>query len=140
MTATFGTALAGLLMLAAQDGAAPGSGNSIGPRYHRYDFEAACAGSVFRVRYRNGPTGRSRVDHLLIDGRPVPGAAKFLDRFAARRAIKKIEIVSCGKELPQPHFWGILELSKPESQPFTKQNTLFFRVTRQGKRWQFSVD
>ena len=140
VTVTLGTVLAGLLMLAEQGGSTPGYGSPGTPKYHRYDFESACAGSVFRVRFRNGPTGRSRVDRLLIDGRPVPGAARSLDRFAARRAIKKIGIMNCGKDTQHPLFRGIMELSKPESQPFTKQNTLFFRVIRQGKGWQFSVD
>lgn len=136
----FGTALAGLLMLAEQGGSTIGSGSAIGPKYHRYDFESACGAFVFRVRFRNGPKGRGRVRHVLIDDRSVPDAAKTLDRFAARRAIDRIGIVHCGMDPGRPFFRGVMELSKPESQPYSRQTSLHFRLIRQGKGWQFSVD
>lgn len=95
---------------------------------------------MFRVRFRNGPTGRSRVDHVLIDGRPVQGAAKALDRFAARREINRIEIMDCGRDPLRPVFRGVLGLGEPESQPYSKQNTLSFRLVRQGKGWRMTID
>lgn len=140
MIVAFGTALARLLMLADQSGGTTISGNSVKPKYHSYDFESACGASVFRVRFRNGSTGRSRVDHVLIDGRPVPGAAKLLNGFAARRAIDRIEIMHCGLDPVRPVFRGVIALSKPYSQPYSRQNMLHFRLTRQGKDWRIAVD
>ena len=135
----FGTVLAGLLMLAEQGGSSISSAKSVRPEYHRYEFESACGAFVFRVRFRNEPTGRSRVDHVLIDGRPVPGAAKKLDQFAARRSIDRIEIMNCGLNPQRPVFRGVMALSKPESQPANRKNMLFFRLVRRGNSWQFSV-
>jgi hypothetical protein len=136
----FGAALAGIAMWAEQSGGKIDSGNVTTPRYHSYGFEAACGASVFRVRFRNGLKGGSRVDHVLIDGRPVPGVAETLDRFAAGRKIDRIEIMHCGMDEQRPLFRGIIVLSKAESQPASRQNELFFRLIRQGKGWRFAAD
>jgi hypothetical protein len=136
----FGTALTGLLMLAEPGGRSVGSGSILNPKYHRYDFESACGASVFRVRFRNGRTGRSRVDHVLIDGRPVPDAAETLDRFAAQRSIDRIGIMHCGMDPEKPFFRGVMELRKPESQPYSRHTSLYFRVIRHVEGWRFSAD
>lgn len=135
----FGTALTGLLMVAQQSGGTIASENITSPKYHNYDFESACGGTVFRVRFRNGSRGGSRVDHVMIDGRPVPGAAKILDRFAARQRIDRIEIMHCGLDPLRPIFRGIAALARPESQRSTKENMLFFRLVRQDKGWRMTV-
>lgn len=136
----FGAALAGLLMLADHGGKSISSGHSIGPKYHRYDFEAACQNVVFRVRYRNGPMGRSGVDDVRIDGRPIPNAARTLNLFAGRRTIGRIGIMHCGMDPGKPFFRGAMELAKPESQPFNRENTLYFRLVRQDEDWRLIVD
>jgi hypothetical protein len=127
-------------MLAERSGGKISSGNTINPKYHSYDFESACGSSVFRVRFRNLGAGRGRVDHVLVDGRAVPGATKILDRFAARRAIDRIELMHCGMDPLRPVFRGIVVLSKPELHPASRQNTLFFRLIRKGNGWRISVD
>lgn len=127
-------------MLAEQTGGTIISENTTSPKYHSYDFESACGASVFRVRFRNGSRGGSRVDHVMIDGRPVPGAAKTLDRFAARREIDRFEIMNCGMDPLRPAFRAMMGLSKPALQPYTRRNTLYFRVVRRGEGWRFSVD
>ena len=134
-----GATLTGLLMLAEQSGSTVSSEN-IGPKYHRRNYESRCGDAVFQVRFQNGPGARSRVQHVLVDGGPVPGAAKTLDRFAARRAIDRIEVMHCGRDPQRPFFRGIMVLIKPESQTFSRENTLFFRLVREGKIWQISVD
>jgi hypothetical protein len=136
----FGTALTGLLMLAEQSGGTVLAENATSPKYHSHDFESACGASVFQVRFRNGSSLGSRVDHVLIDGRPVPGVAETLDRFAARRTIDRIEIMHCGMDEQNLLFRGVVVLSAPESAPATRQNTLFFRLVRQGKGWRFAAD
>lgn len=137
---TFSAALAGLLLLAEQGAGSSNPGNTIGPKYHLYDFESVCGSFVFRVRFRNGPAERSRVDLVLIDGRPVPGAAKKLDRFAARGAIDRIGIMHCGEDPRRVFFRGVMELSKLDSKPTDGHNTFFFRIVRRSKGWQISID
>lgn len=139
-TGVFGPAQTGLPMLAQKGGGTPLSENTTGPKYRRYDYESACGASVFRVGFRNRSKGGSRVDHVLIDSRPVLGGAKALDRFAARREIDRIEIMNCGMDAQRPLFRGIMVLSKPEAQPASRQNTLFFRLVREGEDWRIAVD
>jgi hypothetical protein len=136
----FGMALAGLLIVAEQGGSTASAGNAFGPKYHRYDFESACGSSVFRVRFRNVPGERSRIDHVLIDGRPVAGAAKKLDRFAARGVIDRIGIMHCGTDPRQLVFRGIMKFRKSESQPTDNHETFFFRIVPKGKGWRISID
>jgi hypothetical protein len=136
----FATALIGLTMMAEPSGGTIASENTAIPRYHLYDFESACGNSMVRVRFRDEARQGTRVDHVLVDGDPVPGATKILDRFAVRRKIDRIEIMHCGMDPLRPIFRGVMKLSKPESQPSDKQNTIFFRLTRRGKGWQMSVD
>jgi hypothetical protein len=68
-----------------------------------------------KVRFRNGPEERGRVDHVLIDGRPVAGAAEMLDIRAARRLITSIEILDCGAEPRRPVFQGMINFEPMES-------------------------
>jgi len=123
---------------AEQAGGAAGPGTA-GPKFHLHDVESPCGGSVFRARFRNRPTGRGRVEHVLIDGRPVPGSAKTLDRFAAGREIDDIEIMHCGMDPLRPVFRGAMRLTKPESQRYSEY-TLFFRLVRQGEGWRIALD
>jgi hypothetical protein len=138
---TFGTALAGFLMAAAQDGNDVLLRHDISPKYNKIDYEAACGSTVFRVRFRNGPDERGRIDHLLIDGQRVPGAAETLDLRAARRIIDRIGIMNCGMDPHRPVFRGVMVLSQEESRLAGMRHMLFFRLTRDGRAgWQISVD
>ena len=136
-----GAALVGLLTSAAPGGDEIVLRHDTGPRYARMDYEAACGSTVFRVRFRNGPDERGRVDHVLIDGRPIAGAAVRLQLRAARRSIDRIEIMNCGSDEKRPEFRGVLALSEAQSRVAGMRALLFFRLTRQGRgRWQFSID
>ena len=76
-----GATLTGLLMLAEQDTIIVATGpHGISPKYHQTDYESACGPHVFRVRFRNGPEEQGRVDHLLVDDRPVRNAAQTLPK------------------------------------------------------------
>jgi hypothetical protein len=77
---------------------------------------------------------------VLIDGRPVPDAAETLNRFAARRSIDRIGIMNCGMDPEKPFFRGVMELRKPESQPYSRHTSLYFRLVRQGAGWRFAAD
>jgi hypothetical protein len=135
------TALAGLLLLAEQNPVIIKSGSTVKPRYHRTEYESACGSNVLRVRFRNGPEEDGRVDLLLIDGRQVRDATETLQIRAARRAIDAIEIVNCGDDPRRPVFRGAMRLSKGASQAASMRDTLFFRLTREGRKgWQISVD
>lgn len=137
MISSLGATLAGLLTLAEQDTIVIATRHSITPKYHRMDYESACGSTVFRVRFRNG----GRVDHLLIDGRPVPDAAETLQIRAARRLITSIEIANCGMDPRQPVFLGFMNLEPRESQRLGMRSSLAFRLTRQGRKgWQIAVD
>jgi hypothetical protein len=135
-----GTALAGLLMLAEQSGGGMATENTASPKYHNYAFESACGGFVVRVRFRNGRNGRSRVDLVSMDGRPLPGATKTLNRFAARRAIDQVGIMDCGMDPLRPVFRGTMTLRKPEAEPFSRNNSFYFRIIHDGKGWRFIPD
>jgi hypothetical protein len=136
----FGTALA-VVMLAEQSPVVITSGNTVKPKYHRTDYESVCGSNVFRVRFRNGPEEDGRVDHLLIDGQPVRDAAATLQMRAARRGIDAIAIMHCGDDPRRPVFRGSMRLSKAASQVTSLRDTLFFRLTREGRKgWQMSVD
>lgn len=136
-----GVALVGLLMAAEQSDLVVKTGNSISPSYHRTDYASACGEKVFRIRFRNGPEENGRVEHLLIDGRPVRDAAETLQIRAARRGIDSIEIMHCGEDPRHPVFRGAMRLSKAASRAASMRDTLFFRLTRDGpKGWRMSVD
>jgi hypothetical protein len=110
MIAILSTAFAGLLMPPEQDVVIIRTGrDNISPRYNRVDYESACGSTVFRARFRNGPEERGLVEHVLIDGRPVPGAAEILDVRSARREIESIGIMHCGADPQRPEFRGSLE-------------------------------
>jgi hypothetical protein len=133
--------LAGLLILAEQGLVVITSGNTIKPKYHWTDYETACGSTAFRVRFRNGPEEDGRVDHLLIDGRPVRGAAETLQIRAARRGIVSIEIMNCGTDPRSPVFRGSMNLSKAASRVASLRDTLFFRVSRENRGgWRLVVD
>lgn len=115
--------------------------DEVSPRYERIDYESACGSEVLQVRFRNGPEERGLVEHVLIGGRPVTGAAEILDVRAARRWIVSIGIMHCGADPQRPAFRGIMELSKAESQTAFMRPTLFFRITRQGREgWRLTMD
>lgn len=143
MFTSWSTIFAGLLMPAQQDVLVISTKREIevAPRYGRTDYESACGSTVFRVRFRNGPEEIGRVDHVLIDGRPVPGAAETLQIRAARRGLESIEIMHCGMHPGQPEFRGIMKLSKADSQAASMRWTLFFRIIRQGREgWRLAMD
>jgi hypothetical protein len=134
---------AGLLMPAQQDVLIISTKREIeiAPRYSRTDYGSVCGSTVFRVRFRNGPDERGLVEHVLINGRSVPGAAEMLDIRAARRWIESIEIMNCGMHPARPEFRGVMKLSKAESQIASMRPMLFFRITRQGgEGWRLTMD
>lgn len=140
MNVTLGVALAGLLVAGEQGGDLV-LRHDIGTRYTRTDYETACGSTVFRVRFRNGPEERGRVDHLLIDGRPVRDAAETLQIRAARRGIDSFEIMNCGMDPRRPVLRGVMNLSTMESRAAGMRPSLYFRITRQGRKgWQFTLD
>ena len=137
----FGTALAALLGTGEQGGDDLVLRHDVDARYNRTEYEAACRSTVFQVHFRNGPEERGRVDHVLIDGRPVTGAAETLDLRAARRIIDRIGIMNCGMDPHRPVFRGVMVLSQEESRLAGMRHMLFFRLTRDGRAgWQISVD
>ena len=130
--ATSGALMAALLILTEQ---------GVNAKYHRYDYEAACGPFVYQVRFRNGPEERGLVEHVLIDGRPVPGAAALLELRAARRWIARIEIVDCGMDARQPVFRGLLVMSEMDSLAAHMRPMLAFRIRREGREgWKLSID
>jgi hypothetical protein len=143
MLTSLSTIFASLLMPAQQDVIVISTKREIeiAPRYGRTDFESVCGSAVFRVRFRNGPDARGLVEHVLVDGRPIAGAAETLTVRAARRWIERIEIMNCGMDAARPVFRGSLELSKAESQLASMRPTLYFRITRQDREgWRLTMD
>lgn len=139
---TLSATLAGLLMLAEQDtitvttGPHPG----VSPKYHQTDYESACGPHVFQVRFRNGGAENGRVEHLLVDGRPVRNGAETLDVRAARRWIKKIRITHCDKPPSRSPFRGVIEFSEGESRLLAMRWALAFRLIREGEDWRIAID
>lgn len=129
MNIELGAALAGLLVATGQSGGDLILRHDIGTRYSRTDHESACGSTAFRVVFRNGPDEHGRVDHLLIDGRPVPGAAELLDLRAARRVIDRIGIMNCGIDPQRPIFSGVMNLSEMESRSLGMRPSIYFRIT-----------
>jgi hypothetical protein len=143
MLTSLSTIFAGLLMPAQQDVVVISTKRDIeiSPKYRRTAHESACGQTVLRVRFRSGPNERGVVEHVLIDGRSVPGAAEMLNVRAARRWIERIAITHCGMDPERPEFRGSMELSKAESQAASMRPLLFFRITRQGREgWRLSMD
>ena len=142
MTATSIAGLAGLLaMAAAQDVDEIVARHDLGTEYNRADYESACGSTMFRIRFRNGPDGHGHVDHVLIDGRSVSGAADALEVRAARRVIAGVEIMNCGMDPRRPVFRGVMELSKIESRRWGRSPSAYFRLIRQGdKNWRLVFD
>lgn len=115
--------------------------HDLSPKYSRSDYESACGSNIFRVRFRNGPDERGRVDHMTIDGRSVIGAAELLQIRAARRGIDKIEIMNCGMDERRPVFRGVMAFSEIESRSLGMRWLLFFRLSREGRgAWRLVVD
>lgn len=139
---TFGTALAGLLILADPEMIVITTGpDSVSAKYHQTDYETACGSTVFKVRFRNGPEEFGRVDHLLIDGRPVPDAAETLQMRAARRLITGIDIVDCGTDHRRPVFQGTINFMPEESRMLGMRWSLAFRLTREDRKgWRMTID
>ena len=143
MFASLSTMIAGLLMSAQQDVVVISTKREIeiSPKYRRTAHESACGRNVLRVRFRSGPDQRGLVEHVLIDGRSVPGAAEMLNVRAARRWIERIEIIHCGLDPERPEFRGIMELSEADSKVARLRPTLFFRIARQGREgWRLTTD
>lgn len=137
----FGATLAGLLMLAEQDTIIVTTGpHGISPKYHRTEYETACGTNVFRVRFGSGPEESGRVDHLLINGRPVRDAAETLQIRAARRWIQKIRITYCDRATSGSLIRGVIEFSEGESRMLGMRWALAFRLIREGEDWRITVD
>lgn len=110
-------------------------------RYTRIDYETACGSTVFRVRFGSGPVLRGQVNHVMVDGRPVPGAAEMLEVRAARRMIDRFEIMNCGRDERRPVFRGVMKLSEMESQSLGMRASHYFRLVREdGKGWRIVFD
>lgn len=137
---TFGATLAALLMLAEQTEVVVNTRREARPEYHRTDYQSACGPTVFRVRFRNGVKESGRVDHVLINEKPVRDAARTLQIRAARRAIASFEIMDCGMDPVRPVFRGVMVLSEGESRAAGMPHLLFFRLSRQGKDWRIALD
>lgn len=139
---TIGGALAGLLTLAEPETIVITTGRDyLSTKYHQTDYESACGSTVFRVRFRKGPEENGRVDHLLIDGRPVPDAAETLQMRAARRLITSIEIQDCGTDPRRPVFHGTINFVPGESRVLAMRWSLAFRLSRQGREgWRMTID
>jgi hypothetical protein len=134
-----GVAVAGLMLMAVQEEIVIRTGNYVSPKYHWTDYQSACGENVFRVRFRNGPEEGGRVDHFLIDGRPVPGAAETLQVRAARRFIDSIGIMHCGMDEANPTFLGSIHMDPALSRVFSLRDTLFFRLTKDARGdWRFT--
>jgi hypothetical protein len=115
--------------------------HDISPGYNRTDYESPCGSAVFRVRFQNGPDRHGRVEHVTIDGRPVPGAAVWLQVRAAQRVIGSIHIMNCGLDQRRPVFSGRMELSPLESQRLKMSPTVYFSLRRQEQgEWQMVLD
>lgn len=142
MLAILSTVFAGLIMPPEPNMIIISTGRDhISPRYERIDYESACGSTVLQVRFRNGPEQSGLIEHVLIDGRPVAGAAEILAVRAARRGIVSIGIMNCGADPERPAFRGIMELTKAESQLARLRPTLFFRITRHGHEgWRLAMD
>lgn len=141
MTFTSVAALAGLLIAVAQDNGVIVLSHDLGTKYNRTDYQAACGTAVFSVRFRNGPDGHGHVDHLRVNGRPVPGAADALEVRAARRVIDRVGIMNCGMDERRPVFRGVMGLSKFESQSLGMRASHYFRLIREGdKGWKIVFD
>ncbi|HEX8467228.1 MAG TPA: hypothetical protein VF620_05445 [Allosphingosinicella sp.] len=139
---TLGGTLAGLLMLGQQEMIVVTTGPhpEISPKYHQTDYESACGSHVFRVRFRNGPEENGRIDHLLVDGRPVRDGAETLDIRAARRWIERILIKHCDSAPSRSIFRGVIEFSEGESRMLAMRWALAFRLIREGEDWRIVVD
>ena len=143
MTLASIAALAGLLV-AAQPNDESGVivlQHDLDTRYTRIEYETACGSNVFRVRFGNGPVLRGQVNHVMVNGLPVPGAADALMVRAARRFIDRIGIMNCGMDPRRPVFRGVMELSKEESRSWGRSPSVYFRVSRNGdKGWRIVFD
>jgi hypothetical protein len=115
--------------------------HDIGPKYNRTEYESACGSAAFRVRFRNGPDQRGRVEQVTINGREVAGAAGLLDLRAARRGIDSIGIMNCGMDPQRPVFQGVLRLSEMESRSLGMRWMLFFRLKKDDRGdWRMTIE
>lgn len=141
MIVALSAALTGLLVAGEQGSSDLILRHDISPRYNRTEHESACGSTIFRVRFRNGPEEHGRVDHVLIDGRPVTGAAEMLDIRAARRLITSIEILNCGTEPGRPVFQGMINFEPMESRGLGMRWSLAFRLIRESRdSWRMTID
>lgn len=141
MSVTSNATLIGLLVAAVQNDGTLVLTHDASTEYDRTQYESACGSTVFRVRFGSGPSERGRVEHVLIDGRPIVGAAETLQIRAARRGIESISIMNCGTDPNRPIFTGALNLSVMESQAAGMRWSLIFKLTRDHNReWQITID
>jgi hypothetical protein len=76
-----------------------------------------------------------------MDTRPIGGAARALDRFAARRPIDRIGIMNCGLDPLRPVFRGYMTLKEPGARLDRTRRSLYFRILRHDRKgWQFILD
>ena len=141
MTMGLGVVLIGLMASAAQGGDEIVLRHDVGTRYSRIEYEAACGSTVLRIQFRNSRDDRGRIEHVLINGRPVPGAAGHLQIRVARRMIDRIGIMNCGMDERRPVFRGVMAMSEMESRRLGMRPSVYFRVSRKGHGgWTLSVD
>lgn len=140
MTIAWAMAFAGMVMVGQGEGVIV-LDHDRGTRYTRIDYETACGSTVFRVRFGSGPVLRGQVNHVMIEGKEVPGAAEMLQLRAARRFIDRIGIMNCGMDERRPVFRGVMELSKAESQAASMRASHYFRLVREDRKgWRIVFD
>jgi hypothetical protein len=82
-----------------------------------------------------------QVNHMMVDGQEVPGAAQMLELRAARRVIDRFEIMNCGMDERRPVFRGVMLLSEMDSRRLGMRASHFFRLIREdGKGWRIVFD
>lgn len=139
--ATNPATLAALLMLSDQSPIVVATRHPIAPKYHRYDYQSACGSNVFQVRFGYDGKENGRVEHLLVNGRPISGAAEMLEMRAARRLIMGIEILECGTDSRRSVLRGTINFEPGESRRLGMRWSLPFRLTREGgDGWRMTID
>jgi hypothetical protein len=138
---TFAASFSGLMMVAEPETIVIDPRHWITPKYHRYNYEAACGSNVFQVRFGNDGKENGRVEHLLIDGRPIHGAAEMLQVRAARRLIMGIEILDCETDPQRSVLRGTINFEPGESRSLGMRWSLAFHLVREGRdNWRMTID
>ena len=138
---SFVTVLTGLLSLADPEMIVISAVHDISPKYHQTDYVSSCGSNVFRVRFRNGTDENGRVYHVMIDNKPISGAAEMLDLRAARRWITNIEILNCVTGPQRSVLRGKINFEPGDSRRWGMRWSLAFQLTREGQDgWRMTVD